>query len=279
MKSKKRVNRHEETIKDFGLEWEFYSQDALSKHDAEMYFNAYFKIFPWSKLSADSVGADVGCGSGRWAIFVAPRVGKLLCIDPSQAIDVAKVNLDKFDNCEFIRSSIDSSGVPAKSLDFAYSLGVLHHIPDTLEALKDCVHLLKKGAPFLLYLYYDFDNKPSWYRTLWKFSDLLRLLVSRLPFKLKLFVTQLLALVIYYPFARLAFLLGSFGLNVDNFPLSSYRAASFYVMRTDALDRFGTRLEHRFSKAEITKMMELAGLENIVFSDESPFWCSLGFAK
>ena len=32
----------------------------------------------------------MGCGSGRWASLVAPRVGHLNCIDPSSAIDVAK---------------------------------------------------------------------------------------------------------------------------------------------------------------------------------------------
>ena len=50
-------------------------------------------------------------------------------------------------------------------------------------------------------------------------------------------------------------------------------------MRTDALDRFGTRLEHRFSKKEINKMMDLAGLEDIVFSNKAPYWCALGIRK
>ena len=67
------------------------------------------------------------------------------------------------------------------------------------------------------------------------------------------------------------------GFNVNNFPLSNYKDASFYTMRTDALDRFGTRLEKRFTKAEIMKMMEDAGLENIVFSNKVPYWCALGF--
>jgi len=50
-------------------------------------------------------------------------------------------------------------------------------------------------------------------------------------------------------------------------------------MRTDALDRFGTRLEQRFTRAEITRMMRDAGLENIRFSDGFPYWCAVGFKK
>ena len=50
-------------------------------------------------------------------------------------------------------------------------------------------------------------------------------------------------------------------MRVDNMPLSAYRERSFYVMRTDALDRFGTRLEQRFTREQIRSMMHEAGLE------------------
>jgi exonuclease III len=66
------------------------------------------------------------------------------------------------------------------------------------------------------------------------------------------------------------------GVNVSNFPLTAYRHRSFYVMRTDALDRFGTRLEQRFTQVQIREMMEAAGLRDIRFSDHAPFWCAVG---
>ena len=50
-------------------------------------------------------------------------------------------------------------------------------------------------------------------------------------------------------------------------------------MRTDALDRFGTQLEQRFTKKQILEMMELAGLERINFSDAVPYWCAVGYKK
>ena len=62
-----------------------------------------------------------------------------------------------------------------------------------------------------------------------------------------------------------------------NFPLSSYRNVSFYTMRTDSLDRFGTRLEKRFSKEQIERMMIIAGFDSIQFSESEPFWCAVGF--
>ena len=48
-------------------------------------------------------------------------------------------------------------------------------------------------------------------------------------------------------------------------------------MRTDALDRFGTRLEQRFTRSEIEEMMRKAGLERIEFSSDLPYWCAVGF--
>ena len=68
-------------------------------------------------------------------------------------------------------------------------------------------------------------------------------------------------------------------LNVSNFPLTWYRNEPFYIMRTDALDRFGTRLEQRFTKDEISQMLIKTGFEKIKFSDREPFWTVLAYKK
>ena len=50
-------------------------------------------------------------------------------------------------------------------------------------------------------------------------------------------------------------------------------------MQTDALDRFGTRLEKRFTKEEIKRMMEEAGLQDVRFNDGPPYWVAVGTKK
>jgi hypothetical protein len=89
-------------------------------------------------------------------------------------------------------------------------------------------------------------------------------------------VTAAIAAVVYLPLARLARMLEAAGLNVERLPLSFYRDRSFYTMRTDAFDRFGTRLEQRFTADEVRAMMEAAGLQDIVVSPSSPYWCAVG---
>lgn len=265
------------TVDGFGYQWKTYSQDSLVNEEYDGIFEGYFEIFPFDKLPENAVGFDLGCGSGRWAKGMAPKVGKLYCIDPSyEALDVAKANLSKFDNVEFLNDGVDNISIEKDSMDFGYSLGVLHHIPDTLRGIKNCVDIIKPGGYFLVYLYYSLDNKPSWYRAIWKLSNIVRLIISKLPNELKLFVTQTIALLIYFPFAKMSLLLERLGVNVENFPLSSYRDKSFYTMKTDSFDRFATRLEQRFSKIEIKHMMEESGLKDIVFNDKVPYWVAVG---
>ena len=263
----------------FGDEWSRFDQTALTEDELRRMFDNYFNIFPWDKLSSEAVGFDLGCGSGRWAKLVAPRVGKLYLFDPAaDALAVAKRNLAGSDNCEFQVAGADNIPLDDASCDFGYSLGVLHHIPDTAAGLQACVAKLKPGAPFLVYLYYNFDNRPAWFRLIWKVSNAIRAVICRLPHGLRYFLSQILAAVIYFPLARTAKIFEKLGANVASFPLSQYRDNSFYVMRNDALDRFGTRLEQRFSKNEIRAMMEGSGLGNITFSTTS-FWTAVGFKK
>ena len=266
-------NIDNKVVSDFGKEWKAFNHKEIDSLNLQSSFDSYFSIFPFDNLPPDASGFDMGCGSGRWAKFVSPQVGTLHCIDPSQvALNQAKNNLSNSDNCTFECASTSNNSLEEGSQDFGYSLGVLHHIPDTFEALASCATKLKSGAPFLLYLYYRFDNKPLWYAYLWKFSDFFRVLISKLPFKIKFLISQILALSVYWPLARLSKLLEKFKINTQNIPLSDYRNKPFYMLRTDALDRFGTRLEQRFTKDEIEQMLLDTGFTDIKFSNTPPFW-------
>lgn len=273
----KRINIDVETVESFGQEWARFDQSALTGAEWQAMFDTYFAIFPFDSLPDHAEGFDMGCGSGRWARGVAPRVGRLNCIDPAaSALAVAQGNLSGVDNAIFHHANVDTVPLAPESQDFGYSLGVLHHIPDTTAALAACTRLLKPGAPFLLYLYYRFDNRPTWFRALWGVSELFRAAISRLPEQVKPGATDILAALIYWPLARTAWLAGKLGLNPASLPLSYYRDRSFYTMRTDSRDRFGTPLEQRFTRAEIAAMMEGAGLTDISFSEAEPYWVATG---
>ncbi len=274
------TNYDQQTVIGFGEEWTRFDHSTVEQSELERSFALYFSLFPWAVLPVDAIGFDLGCGSGRWAKLVAAKVGKLHCIDASAAaLEVARKNLAKLPNVAFSHASVDAIPLATNSMDFGYSLGVLHHVPDTFAGLQACVEKLKPKAPFLVYLYYAFDNQPLWFRWLWKLSDVGRSAIARLPFRLKYLCCQLIAALVYFPFARLARIAEKMGKNVGSFPLSWYRDLSFYAMCNDALDRFGTRLEQRFTQEQIRQMMQGAGLERIEFSAQQPYWCAIGYKK
>lgn len=272
-------NLDAQTVDGFGEEWSAFDQSRVASVEQRQMFERYFKIFPISELSV-AEGFDLGCGSGRWAALLASKVGKLHCIDPaSKALEVSRKRLCDAGNVEFHLAAAHEIPLAEGSQDFGYSLGVLHHVPDTELAMRHCVSKLKPNAPFLVYLYYKMENRPVWYRALWRASEIGRLIVSRLPFPLRRGVAEIIAATTYYPLSRAARLAERAGAEISGWPLTSYRHSSYYTMRTDALDRFGTRLEQRFSQDEIRSMMSRCGLTDIRFSDGPPYWVALGRKK
>lgn len=272
-------NLDEDTVNSFGDEWSRFSQVELSTAEAQGIFDEYFAVFPWDLLPENAIGFDMGCGSGRWAKLIAPRVGHLHCIDPSSALSVAKEALSSAANVTFHQASVDDCPLLANSQDFGYSLGVLHHVPDTANAIRACVALLKPGAPFQVYLYYAFDNRSPLFKFIWRCSDMMRQAICKLSPTSKHLVTNILAALVYYPLARFSLLAERLGVAVASIPLSYYRSRSFYTMRTDSRDRFGTPLEQRFTRKEISEMMGAAGLRDVRFSERAPYWCAVGIKR
>jgi SAM-dependent methyltransferase len=90
-------NSHAGTVSSFGREWSTYDQAPIAGLEStSARFLEYFSVFPSDTLPSYSEGADVGCGSGRWALRVAPKIGTLHCIDASgEAFKVARRNLSK----------------------------------------------------------------------------------------------------------------------------------------------------------------------------------------
>ena len=209
----------------------------------------------------------------------ANKVQFIEAIDPSKAVISASMLLGNVNNTRVTQASVDNIPFDDNSFDFAMSLGVLHHIPDTKKALLNLVEKTKIGGHVLLYLYYNLDNRGILYKLLFKLSIYPRLIIAKMPNSIKKILCDIIAIVVYLPLIMLAeivrriFPTKSF---YQKFPLSYYIGKSFNVVRNDALDRFGTPLEQRFSKIEIMQMMHSCGLSELRFSENSPYWHVVG---
>ena len=274
---KKDQNLDQQVIDSFGHEWSAFDYAESETDDAlDTQFLAYCTPIDLTQFnSKSSVAADFGAGSGRWASRLLPHFSLVYALEPSDGANkVLKNKFSKESRMTILQETVGANSIPAGSLDLAMSLGVLHHIPDTELAIRDVATKIKSGGVFLCYLYYKLENKPVFYRGLFWASNSLRWVISRLPYALRRFIAQIIALLVYFPLARSAKLLENMGKNISNFPLHHYADMPFVMLQNDALDRFGTRLEQRFSKKEITSMLNNAGfdLSTLKFSDAEPFW-------
>ena len=270
-------NLDQQVIDSFGHEWAAFDYAESETDEAlDSQFLAYCTPIDLSQFNAkSSVAADFGAGSGRWASRLLPHFSLVYALEPSDGANkVLKNKFSKESRVTILQETVGANSIAAGSLDLAMSLGVLHHIPDTGLAIKDVASKIKSGGVFFCYLYYKLENKPLYYRGFFWTANSLRWVISRLPYALRKLIARLIATLIYLPLARTAKLLTSTGKNVSNFPLHHYANMPFVMLQNDALDRFGTRLEQRFSKKEITVMLDNAGfdLATLKFSDVEPFW-------
>ena len=270
-------NLDQEVINSFGHEWALYDYSENENDEAlDKQFRAYCAPIDLSQFNANSaVAADFGAGSGRWAARLMPYFSLIYALEPSDgASQVLRNKFTKESRMRILQETVGANSIPTQSLDLAMSLGVLHHIPDTALAIKDVASKIKSGGVFLCYLYYKLENKPVYYRGLFWTSNSLRWVISRLPYVMRRFIARVIAGVIYLPLARAAKFLSKKGRDITNFPLHHYADMPFVMLQNDALDRFGTRLEQRFSKKEITAMVHNAGfdLSTLKFSEVEPFW-------
>lgn len=275
--NKKDENLDQGVIDSFGHEWATFDYGETETSEAlDAQFMAYCAPIDLNQFNPKtSVAGDFGAGSGRWASRLIQYFSLVYALEPSDgASTVLKKKFSGEAKIVVLQETVGANSIPLASLDLAMSLGVLHHIPDTGLAIKDVSRRIKPGGIFLCYLYYSLENKPTFYKLIFKAVDGVRRIISVLPQRIKQLVTSAIAALIYWPLARFSKVLNKLGVNTSNIPLHHYADMPFVMLANDALDRFGTSLEQRFSQAEITEMLRAAGFDiaTLKFSDSEPFW-------
>lgn len=264
-------------IDSFGQEWaQFKYLEGDSEEALDCQFDAY--CAPISLLHFNenySIAADFGAGSGRWTSRLIPYFKLVYALEPSDgASSVLQAKFNGNSKVKVLKQTVGENSIHDETLDLGISLGVLHHIPNTSLAIKDISRKIKGGGYFLCYLYYNLEDKPLLYRIIFKYVDLLRLRISRTSHRQKKLITNWIAVSIYWPLSRFSRLASGLGLDVENFPLHQYARMPFKMLANDSLDRFGTVLEQRFSREDITEMLREGNfdIDTLVFSEFEPFW-------
>ncbi len=241
----------------FGYEWTHFKDWRPS---GLTNFADYFGHFDLDWLRGRTV-LDAGCGMGRHARQIAPYAKTVVAVDFSGAIDAAAKNAADQPNVHCVEGDLTKLPVADEAFDFVYSMGVLHHIDDTVGTLRGLVKKVKPGGRLRLYLYWKRDGLSG---ALLSLVSLARVITTRLPFPiLKAFcwlLSVVLLVFVITPY-RLVTALGVQG--DDSWPLYVYAKYPFNVLYNDQFDRFSAPLEKRYSEAEVRSLLESVGLHDI----------------
>ncbi|MBZ5726876.1 MAG: methyltransferase domain-containing protein [Acidobacteriia bacterium] len=157
----------------FGYEWTHFSE-LEDTYEAEFldWIHPIGKEFFRGKLVLDG-----GCGKGRHvALSAAFGAAEVMGIDISDAVDAAFANTRHLPNAHIVQADIYH--VPLKPVfEYAFSIGVLHHLPEPKAGFLSLAGRLAPGGRISAWVYGEEGN---WWIT-HLVSPLRTVVTSRLP--------------------------------------------------------------------------------------------------
>lgn len=222
------------------------------------------------------VGLDAGCGGGADLLRLAAGGAELIGFDISEGVETTSRMSKHLHNVHVVQGDIHLLPFRAKSFDFIYSFGVLHHLPDPQIGFVGLANLLKPGAPLITYLYEDFSDRSIPERLLLGLIRGLRRITSRLPPRLLYALCWLIVPSVWLFCAVPAQLLRRrLPRLAERIPFR--HTLRWPVLASDLFDRFAPPLEWRFSQKGVRRLYEQAGLERVEVRRHRG-WVSWGFA-
>ncbi len=238
-------------VENFGFEWTIHNRtqlDSSTSDESERTFRAKTGFTP-EQLKGKLV-LDVGCGMGRFSDVVSTWGATVVGIDLSRAVDSAQCNIGRRKNVHIAQADIYQLPFRQGTFDFVFSIGDLHHTPNTKAAFDKLPELLRKDGKIAVWVYTSYDP----YR--WLLSDFYRRFTPKLPKRL-LHALSYAAIPLYYiNKIPIIGLLCRWLLPVSDHPKPEWRVL-------DTFDWYSPRYQWRHSYEEVFPWFEEYGLKDI----------------
>ncbi len=226
---------------------------------------AYVELIPRAIIAgADRIGLDIGCGSGSDMLHIRSKFGsRVVGIDVADSLAVTKRNIEGKQGLCVCQA--DAYRLPFKdgTFDFAYSFGVLHHLPDPEAAFRSMIRAVKRGGYIAVYLYEDFSQRPRIDRVLLRTANLLRLITTRMSAPALFVLCVALAPAVLaccslpYRILKNSRITSGFA---ERIPFR--HTVRLDCIRADLYDRLSAPIEHRYSRSQVEAWFTRAGLSD-----------------
>jgi len=137
------------TAEAFGYEWTRYAE--LADRYRQQFLDWIRPVKP--EFFAGKAVLEGGCGKGRHTALAAEFGARaVVSIDLSDAVDAAFANTRGRDNVHVVQGDLNHPPVK-RAFDYAFSIGVLHHIPEPERGFRALVDRLKPGGAISAWVY------------------------------------------------------------------------------------------------------------------------------
>jgi SAM-dependent methyltransferase len=142
-----------QTIEDFGRQWTAYRDSAGYYGSVEIFRDMFGPLLSPEDVAGRRV-MEIGSGSGRIAsILLAAGAAHVVAVEPSAAFDVLRDNLQAHAGRVTLLRLTGDAVPPTGDLDYIFSIGVLHHIPDPEPVVRAAYGALRPGGRLGVWLY------------------------------------------------------------------------------------------------------------------------------
>ena len=265
------------------LEGYSYQHVKLDDHGKE--FPRWRQIFydsipvEWRKKDffQGKIGVDIGCGEGRF-LYCAQEVGaEMVGLDLSEGIEVARNNTSKSKSCHVVQGDIHHLPFRPGVFDFAYSIGVLHHLPNPQNGFRRILPAVKQGGKVSIWVY-GLQGMRWWYRL--SHMTWLRGVAPHLPrwaqYLVSLAIASALELGVWLP-CRVVSLFPGGNSFVRRVPFGDACRRSFKAKIRSVFDRVQPPVTHYPTAEELDGWFKEAGFRNVIVrSKEGAGWIAAG---